>query len=199
MMFESSGPIQKQNDQLLINKDNNNSIRDNNPKKNKRSLLLKIISLAPGIRYRDLLRMTALNNGTLTHHLSTLEKNSIIKVIRSKNSNITRYYPASTPTEETLIHGFLKIKTSKEIILYLYKNKTRTFTDIVTHIDKAPSTTSWNLKRLYDSNIVIKKRVNDLLEFSLKNPKMVEKIIENNNNTLLDRSVDSYTTIIDQL
>lgn len=198
MMFESSDSIDKQYDQMLINKDNNN-MKDNNAKKNKRSLLLKIISLAPGIRYRDLLRMTALNNGTLTHHLSTLEKNSIIKVIRSENSNITRYYPASTPTEETLIHGFLKIKTSKEIILYLYKNKTRTFTDIVTHINKAPSTTSWNLKRLYDSNIVIKKRGNDLLEFSLKNPKMVEKIIENNNNTLLDRSVDSYTTIIDQL
>ena len=48
-------------------------------KVDKRKLLLKIIDLSPGIRYRELLRITNLNNGTLSHHLSTLEKSSIIK------------------------------------------------------------------------------------------------------------------------
>ncbi len=49
-------------------------------KVDKRKLLLKIINLSPGIRYRELLRITNLNNGTLSHHLTTLEKSSIIKV-----------------------------------------------------------------------------------------------------------------------
>ncbi|HKR74227.1 MAG TPA: winged helix-turn-helix transcriptional regulator, partial [Candidatus Nitrosocosmicus sp.] len=45
---------------------------------NNRGTILKIINSFPGIRYRDILRLTKLNNGTLSHHLSTLEKRSII-------------------------------------------------------------------------------------------------------------------------
>lgn len=41
--------------------------------------LLKIIQSFLGIRYNDLIRTTGFNNGTLSHHLATLEKNSIIK------------------------------------------------------------------------------------------------------------------------
>ena len=92
-------------------------------KVDKKKLLLKIIDLSPGIRYRELLRITSLNNGTLSYHLSTLEKYSIIKVLRSENSNITRYYPASIPAEETIILGFLKIKTTKELIVKLLEKK----------------------------------------------------------------------------
>lgn len=176
---------------------NNNGDGDSS---NKRSLLLRIISLAPGIRYRDLLRMTTFNNGTLTHHLSILEKNSIIKVNRAESSNITRYYPVSIPSEETLTYGFLKMKTTRQIILYLYKNKTKTFSEIVEHINKSPSTTSWTLKRLYESKIIIKrKKEGNSIEFYLKNPSIVEKILSKDNNNFLDRSVDSYLSIIDQL
>src|SRR3954453_23692215 len=88
-------------------------------KVDKKELLLKIINFSPGIRYRELLRITNLNNGTLSHHLTSLEKYSNIKVIRTENSNITRYYPASIPSEETVILGYLKIRTTKEIIVKL--------------------------------------------------------------------------------
>ena len=77
-----------------------------------RSTILKIINSFPGIRYRDILRLTNLNNGTLSHHLSTLEKRSIIKIGRTENSNITRYYPVSTSSDEVLVLNFLKIKSN---------------------------------------------------------------------------------------
>ena len=81
------------------------------------------------------MRITNLNNGTLTHHLSALEKRSIIKVLRSENSNITRYYPVSIPTEEAIILGFLKIKTTKEIITKLLEKKSCTFNELVLHVN----------------------------------------------------------------
>ena len=90
-------------------------------KVDKRKLLLKIIDFSPGIRYRELLRITNLNNGTLSHHLSTLEKSSIIKKLLLERSNITRYYPSSVPNEETILLGFLKIKTTKELIVNGWK------------------------------------------------------------------------------
>jgi predicted transcriptional regulator len=168
-------------------------------KVDKKKLLLKIIDLSPGIRYRELLRITSLNNGTLSHHLSTLEKSSIIKVLRSENSNITRYYPSSTPNEETIILGFLKIKTTKELMVKLLEKRSCTFNELVLHINKAPSTTSWNIKRLMDSNVIIRKRGTEYSEYSLKNPKKVEELFQKTNTSLLDRSIDNYTSLIEDL
>ena len=168
-------------------------------KENKKSLLLKIITISPGIRYRELLRITNLNNGTLSYHLSTLEKRSTIKVMRTENSNITRYYPASTPSEETVILGYLKIRSTKEIIIKLIERKSCTFNELVAHINRAPSTTSWNLKRLLDSEVIVRKRGIEFSEYSLKNPLEVEKLLKKTDITLLDRSVDNYISLMDDL
>jgi predicted transcriptional regulator len=164
-----------------------------------RGTILKIINSFPGIRYRDILRLTNLNNGTLSHHLSTLEKCSVIKIGRTENSNITRYYPASTPSDETLILNFLKIKTTKSIIQMLQEVNEVTFSEIAEHIHKAPSTTSWNLKRLMESKIVGRKRGENVSTFFLYNKDLVKKLITENNKTLLDRSIDNYISIIDEL
>ena len=150
---------------------------NNNKKVDNRYLIFNIISYIPGIRYRELLRLTKFNNGTLSYHLLTLEKNLIIKVRRPEKGNITRYYPYSTPVDEALVVGYLRIKTSRQILMLLYSKRKAFFSDIVAHINKAPSTTSWNLKRLLESNIVIKKKSNESWIYSLKNPQLVEKLI----------------------
>ncbi len=168
-------------------------------KTGKKHLLLKTISLIPGIRYRDLLRITKLTNGTLSYHLSALEKQSKIQVLRSENSNITRYYPHSTSTEDFITLGYLKIKTSRQILMFLYTKKKCTFGEIVSHIGKAPSTTSWNLKRLDEANIIVRRKGNEGSEFLLRNPKLIEKLFQKTNNNLLDRAVESYTSLIDDL
>jgi predicted transcriptional regulator len=136
----------------------------------------------------------------LSHHLSILEKRSIIKIGKTENSNITRYFPASTPSDETLILSYLKIKTTKGIILKLLNTEDgASFNEIVNHIKKAPSTTSWNLKRLVDSKIVVRKRGKEVSLFFLLNKELVEKLVGENNKTLLDRSIDNYISIIDEL
>jgi predicted transcriptional regulator len=170
-----------------------------NEKSDKKRLILKIIDQLPGIRYRELMRITKLNNGTLSHHLSTLEKHSSIKVSRKENSNITRFYPASTPNEETLILGFLKMKTTREIITKLLDQNSCTFNQLVDHIDRAPSTTSWNLKKLLDSNIVIRKRGVESSEYLLKNPNEIRKLLDKVDINLIDKSADNYTSLIKDL
>ena len=176
---------------------NENDVESNG---DNRSTILRIINSFPGIRYRDILRITNLNNGTLSHHLSILEKRSIIKIGRTENSNITRYFPASTPSDETLILNYLKIKTTKSIIMMLIDTEDDvSFNEIVKHINKAPSTTSWNLKRLVDSNVVGRKRGKEFSLFYLNNKGLVKKLVGQNNKTLLDRSIDNYISIIDEL
>jgi predicted transcriptional regulator len=176
------------------------NVRKSEKEKNDRKkLLLKIINFSPGIRYRELLRITSLNNGTLSHHLATLEKCSTIKIIRSQNSNITRYYPASISNEEAIILGYLKIKTTKEIITKLLEKKCCTFNELVAHINKAPSTTSWNLKRLLDGEVIIRRRGYEFSEYLLKNPVEVENLVKKTNVSLLDRSIDNYSSLIEGL
>jgi predicted transcriptional regulator len=164
-------------------------------KNDQKNILLKIITFFPGIRYKDLSRFAKLNNGTLSHPLTKMKKNSSIKVLRTENSNITRYYPASIPSDETILRGYLKIKTTKQIISLLYKKKFCTFNEIVLHVVKAPSTTSWHLKRLFEADAITKTKRDDVSEYSLKNPKLVEKLLETTNNTLADRSADNYGTL----
>ncbi|MDQ4066167.1 MAG: hypothetical protein M3114_01110, partial [Thermoproteota archaeon] len=68
-------------------------------------LLLKHIKQIPGVRYRELLRLTGFVNGVLTYHLAALEKANVIKVDRILR--VTRYYPVTISDSETAI---LKIK-----------------------------------------------------------------------------------------
>ena len=42
-------------------------------------LLLEHIEKTPGIRYRELLRLTGLINGVLSYHLAVLERSKTIK------------------------------------------------------------------------------------------------------------------------
>jgi hypothetical protein len=58
-------------------------------------MLLVTINSMPGIRYRELLRVTGLCNGVLAHHLNTLEKSFQIRVDRQRENrtheNLTFY------------------------------------------------------------------------------------------------------------
>ena len=50
--------------------------------KSRRTELIKLIGKNPGIQFRDLMRLTNLKNGVLSHHLRILEKIKSVKVER---------------------------------------------------------------------------------------------------------------------
>ena len=53
-----------------------------------RDKLLRYINGNPGIRYRELLRLSNLTNGVLAYHLALLEKSERIQVDRNENKKI---------------------------------------------------------------------------------------------------------------
>src|SRR5579884_1342431 len=82
-----------------------------------RTILLKHIKNNPGIRYRELLRLTGFINGVLTYHLAALERIRIIKA--GRQTRITRYYPISISQNESTILQFVKQESTRKIILFL--------------------------------------------------------------------------------
>src|SRR5918912_1796106 len=116
--------------------------------------LIRYINSQPGIRYRELLRLSGLSNGVLTYHITILEKSGLIIVDRNINNKITRYYPNNIPAEETDIIRHIRNNPARQIILFILEHDSCTFNEIIKYTKKAPSTISWHLKRLKDSGII---------------------------------------------
>lgn len=155
-------------------------------------LVFQVISYLIGIRYRELLRITGFNNGTLTYHLETLEKNNIIKTLRVKHGNITRYYPHWVSPESAVTIGYLRTIPARQIMLLLHHEGVTSFSKIVSHINKSPSTTSWYLKKLIASEIVIRIKGKKNLGFSLKSPDLVTKYATRKTNFFLNHPKDGF-------
>jgi predicted transcriptional regulator len=81
-----------------------------------KDVLLTHINNTPGIRYRELLRLTGLSNGALAYHLSGLEKSSQIRVDRQKENRTTRHYSISIPRQESDILRQLRNDVARQII-----------------------------------------------------------------------------------
>jgi predicted transcriptional regulator len=80
-------------------------------------LILAQVADTPGIRYRELLRLTGLSNGALEYHLRILEKTNTVKVDRS-DGNRARYYSIYSSTDESHIIGFIRNNVSRQIVTF---------------------------------------------------------------------------------
>ena len=120
---------------------------------NRNTTLIAIIR-NPGIRYRELLRLTDLSNGVLAYHLKRIEKSRCIIVIR-QNKKTTRYYSHVIPVGDVSIIGHIRHSaTRRRILTFILEHRICTFNSIVEHIRKAASTVSWHLKALIGEKIV---------------------------------------------
>ena len=140
-----------------------------------KSKILKHIVKNPGVRYRELLRLTGLANGVLSYHLKILEESRRIKVNRDEN-RVTRYYPKAIKTKEFHVIASIRNNTTRQIIELLLKQDRSTFKDIVKHTNKVPSTVSWHLKRLANVKIISISH-NNLHVYKLRNKEKVCKIV----------------------
>ena len=166
--------------------------------------LLKHIIGQPGIRYRELLRLSGLANGVLTYHIADLEKSGQIKVNRNNNNKITRYYHNDIPIEETNIIGHIRNNAARQIILFILEHDLCTFNEIIEHTKKAPSTISWHLKRLKDAGIIISVRNSDnnynyQQLYKVSDFELVTDVLSKHKESFTDKVVNNYTEIIEDL
>jgi predicted transcriptional regulator len=160
--------------------------------------LLACIDRNPGVRYRELLRIFHLGNGVLTYHLSILERIGKIRADRRKNK-ITRYYLRGVPDEDTYLIGQMKNKVSRQLILFILEHDHCTFGKIVENSGKAPSTISWHLNRLRDAGIISVSLGDRSQHYTIVDSREVKKILVIYKDAFLDKIVDNYIGIMDQI
>jgi predicted transcriptional regulator len=160
-------------------------------------LLVKHIEQTPGIRYRELLRLTGLVNGVLTHHLAVLEKANVIKVYRE--SRVTRYSPVGVSDKESAILKFVRHEPTREILLFILENEMCTFNEIVDHTGKAPSTVSSHLKRLREAGIVSVRHGEHYQLYCIVEGDLVAEVFSKYTINFVDKVVDNYTEMLEEL
>jgi predicted transcriptional regulator len=131
----------------------------------------------PGIRYRQLLRLSGLANGVLSFHLKKLKKSKLVKV-KKLGYNTTRYYPRAVKTADSDILDYLLDSTRRKIIFFLLEYNNCRFKEILHYIDRAPSTTSFHLQHLEHAGVISVLRLdrNNQL-YRLKNKSRIVRVV----------------------
>ena len=161
-----------------------------------KSLLLQEIFQNPGIRYRELMRLTGIANGVLAYHLSSLERSDLVRVDRK--SRMTRYYPLSVSDDESAVLKYIRHEPVRKILLFIFDYELCTFSEIVEHTGKAPSTISLHLKRLKESGVVI-VRYGEYRLYRLTDRELVADVLSKYRSSFVDRMVDGYAEAVQEL
>lgn len=167
------------------------------PSADTRVLLMKHIEQIPGIRYRELLRLTGLVNGVLSYHLSALERANVIKV--NRESRITRYYPVNVSDKESAILKFVRHEPIRQILLFILEHDMCTFNEIVDHTGKAPSTVSSHLKRLRGAGIVLVGYGEYRQLYRVTEMDLIAEVLSKYTASFTDKVVDNYTEMLEEL
>ena len=156
-----------------------------------KSLILKQIDKSPGIRYRELLRLTGLTNGGLEYHLKILEKSHEVQVDRHDGRR-TRYYPLNISVDESHILGCVRNNVARQIVSFILGHDLCTFGEIVEHIRKAPSTVSWHLKRISEAGIISIGYGREYQLYSIVNNNLVKELLHKYKESFRDKIADGY-------
>jgi DNA-binding transcriptional ArsR family regulator len=161
-------------------------------------LLVEHIEKTPGIRYRELLRLTGLINGVLSYHLSALEKANVIKVDRQ--TRMTRYYPVTISDNESAILKFVRHEPVREILLFILEQEMCTFNEIVEHTGKAASTISSHLKRLKEAGIVLVRYGGENQHlYRIRESDLVAEVLSKYTPSFVDKIVNNYSDMMEEL
>jgi predicted transcriptional regulator len=160
--------------------------------------IVKCVNEIPGIRYRELLRITGISNGVLSYHLNLLDNSGKIRVNRV-NNRVTRYFSYDVSLHETYVIGLLRQETSRKIIMYILEKGTCGFNDIIIHTRKVPSTISWHMARLKAANIVKVRKQYEFNYYEIGMDRLIlQGLLSKYKSSFTEKIVDDYVDMINE-
>ena len=157
-----------------------------------------IIQDNPGIKFREIMRITGMKNGVLGHHLNKIEEKGLIHVERKPRN--TRFFPLRLKENSQIISS-LRRPTSRGIILSILQegNHGLEFSEIVHKINRSPSTISFYLSKLAQEKIIVTSVNNRKKLYKVKEKIQIDQLIEQYHPHLVEKASDSFTDIFNSL
>lgn len=156
--------------------------------------ILGIVTSNPGICYKELQENSGMPNGTLSHYVSNMVKDSTIAVKRTARR--TWFFPPETGSLEIEIIINLRKETSKNIFSFLLLNGASGFRDIQKYTKKAPATVSLTITHLVELGLVRRipgTRPKYELVFRDLTFNWIKRIEPNTSDKLKDRFADTFS------
>jgi predicted transcriptional regulator len=140
-----------------------------------RTRIESIIESQPGIRFRELVRMTKLAHGTLSHNIKILERQRRIRIRRDRGS--THIFPKSYDDKLCVAIVYTRHPTTMAIIALLLANDCNCH-QIKKAVMRSSSTVCEHLKRLSLADLVSRRRMaNRLWVYSITDIEMAVMIM----------------------
>ena len=138
-------------------------------------MLTNIIYKNPGLHFCEMIRVSGMKNGVLTHYLNKLESTGIINIKRERDK--TRFFSPEINLEETKIIKFLRKETPSKII-FLLINGGMEYHEIVKKVGKSSPTISQNLSELINNDLIIFKLEDSKKKYFIKKNPLLQKLIK---------------------
>ena len=155
----------------------------------RKKVVLEIIEKNPGIRFNEIMKLSNIKNGTLSHYVKKLEDDKSIQLERSPR--VTRLYPAGIGTNEAKICKYLTIDSQRKLIMFLLDKEVATSVEIRNFLKKSPSVVSVNLSQLFKEKIINKQYDIPSNKYSLRNPEEIKGIVKEYYPNLMNKMINN--------
>lgn len=137
-----------------------------------RKNIYEFILKHPGLHLSELSRKMNIPKSTINYHLKYLKKREYI--IRKDADKYTRYYVANNVSEyEKKILHVLRQEIPSEIIVYLLLKPNSSQVKISKKLNKHPTTISFHLDKLINTEIVESIPNGNEINYKIKNPQHI--------------------------
>ena len=154
-------------------------------------IILKI-NTNPGIRFRELMKSMEITNGVMSYYIQKLEKTGVVNTERT--SGVLRLFSNTIKSSDIDIIKFLRISTPKKIMVVLLEEDLLTFKQITEKIQMSPSTTSFYLGKLLQTEMVSISKVSPK-KYTLNQKQKVSNLIMLYHSSIVDSASDNLTDI----
>jgi predicted transcriptional regulator len=155
---------------------------------NRSNIILKTIQNNPGIHIKGLMDKTKLANGVITHYLTKLERQGVVK--SQKQTKHRRYYPLDVTDSEYSIIRNLRKPTKKKIIFQILVEGNPDFKELTLKVKKSPGTISWNLSELIKEGVIEKCEKDNKQCYKIKDIKLLKHTFQKEFSKLLDEKFE---------
>ena len=156
-----------------------------------RRKIYRCITKFPGLHERELSKKLEMPLSTLVYHLHYLEKRDLI--MAKEDGRYTRYYPTKKiGARAKEIMSLLRQKMPRRIIMFLLLHPNAYHREICEEVDLAPSTTSFHLKKLVETNIAKKVTIGKETMYVINEPETVSDLLITYKESFLDSAVDRF-------
>ena len=155
-----------------------------------RRRVFEAIKEFPGIHMRELQRKTGMALGTLRYQIRFLEKHGLI--VEKKEGRLVTYYPrggGEVDARDKKYLAVLRQELPRLIVLHLMMHPHSSHSKMKVHFTVSPSTLSYHLKRLADSDIIGKDAEG---RYYVLDEERVAKVLVTYRQSFVDAMVDAF-------